>query len=383
MRNFIFKRPKLAAAYCDSLAGKGIADARSGLFLAGPRRVGKTTFLQEELIPEAEKQGWVPIYVDLWSKKNINPSNLIEEAVKEKIAFYEGKLAKLAKGMRLEKIKIMGTFVIDFTQPGFPENITLAQVLHTLHKLAGKPIFLVIDEAQHALTTDEGLNTLFAIKSARDQMNVGLEKIPSLMLVFTGSNRDKLGNLLLKKSQPFFGSEIITFPLLDKDYTDAFTDWVNKSLSSQNQFSKANMWQAFKLVGHRPEILRQLASRIALSGDAKRFSEVLEKDALIWHEQIWGEYENDFSSLTVLQQAILTVLIDEKNLWSPFSEQSMGRYKQITGQQEISTATVQTAIQGLRERDLIWQSGRGAYSLEDEGFGEWFKHSHSTTSDVS
>ncbi len=49
-----FKRKSLAGAFCDNLAGKGIADATSGLFLAWPRRVGKSTFLIEDLIPEAE-----------------------------------------------------------------------------------------------------------------------------------------------------------------------------------------------------------------------------------------------------------------------------------------------------------------------------------------
>jgi hypothetical protein len=47
--NLIFKRAYLAQAYCDSLAGKGIRNATSGLFLAGPRRAGKSMFLLEDL----------------------------------------------------------------------------------------------------------------------------------------------------------------------------------------------------------------------------------------------------------------------------------------------------------------------------------------------
>jgi hypothetical protein len=51
--DFTFKRVSLAQAYCDSLAGKGIVNATSGLFLAGPRRVGKSTFLINDLILNA------------------------------------------------------------------------------------------------------------------------------------------------------------------------------------------------------------------------------------------------------------------------------------------------------------------------------------------
>ncbi len=46
----------------------------------------------------------------------------------------------------------------------------------------------------------------------------------------TGSNRDKLAQLVIKKEQPFFGSDITAFPLLGKDYTDFFTAKVNKAL---------------------------------------------------------------------------------------------------------------------------------------------------------
>ena len=68
------------------------------------------------------------------------------------------------------------------------------------------------------------------------------------------------------------------------------------------------------------------------------------------------------------------MLINEGRSWSPFSEDAMNKYREMTGQQNISTATVQTDIQTLRDRGFIWQSGRGAYVLEDESFAEWFWH---------
>lgn len=373
MHDFSFKRTHLAIAYCDSLAGKGIANARSGLFLAGPRRVGKSTFLTDELIPEAKNRGWEPVYVDLWANKNANPEKLIAEAIKANLLNYEGKTTKLAKPFKLNQVNIMGALVLDFSHPGFPENITLTDALRMLCHLSEKPVMLIIDEAQHALMTTDGLNAMFAIKSARDQLNTG-DQNTSMMLVFTGSNRDKLAHLVFKKDQPFFGSDITTFPLLNKDFTDTFTEWVNKSLAPHNYFSKDSLWRAFQLIGHRPEILRQVAGRVALNGEACNFSELIEQDALLWHDRIWNEFENSYNALTPLQQAILATLISQGRSWSPFSEDSIQAYKKIIGQQDLSTTAVQTAIQILRERDFIWQSGRGAYALEDDSFAEWFKH---------
>lgn len=378
MNYFSFKRPTLAVAYCDSLEGKGIANARSGLFLAGPRRVGKSTFLTDELIPEAHKRDWTTVYVDLWSNKNADPSLLIADAINSKIASYEGLFSKLTKSVKLDIVSLKGAVQFDFSKRGLPDKLTLTEALRILGKLAGKPILLIIDEAQHALTTENGLNTMFAIKSARDQLNVNLQK-PSLMLTCTGSNRDKLAHLVLKKDQPFFGSDIASFPLLDINYTDAFTDWANQSLAASNQFSKKSMWQAFILVGHRPEILRTIAGRIALSGDANEFTKLLEQDAVLWHNRIWEEFENDYAALSALQQAILQVLIEKNHAWVPFSEESINRYKMILQQGDVTTTSVQTALQYLRDHGFIWQSGRGIYTLEDESFAEWFKHSHKGT----
>lgn len=371
--NFIFKRPTLASAYCDSLSGHGITNAASGLFLAAPRRVGKSTFLLNELIPEAKKRDWTTIYIDLWANINANPADIIAEAIKNKILELDNKFSKITKKIKLDKINVMGTFVLNFSSPGLPENVTLTDALRILYKISNHPILLIIDEAQQALIDEKAMSAMFAIKSARDQLNSQSEKT-SLMLVFTGSNRDKLAHLVLKKNHPFFGSDVTSFPLLNKNYTDDFTQWVNKNLAPDNQFSEASMYQAFKLVGHRPEILRQIAGKIALSGEASNFAELLEKDALIWKNRIWEEYENDFNALTPLQKIILQVLIKKGQTWLPFSEESMQTYSQLTGQQDISTATVQTAIQSLRERGLLWQSGRGTYALEDESFAEWYIH---------
>lgn len=374
VENLTFRRPNLAQAYCDSLQGLGIANASSGLFLAGPRRVGKSTFLIQDLIPEVAARDWISIYVDLWSAQQTDPASLIIEAIKAVIAKYSGKLSKISSKVQIKKIKLLGSVELNFSEPGLPENVTLMQLVEHLIKLTHKPVLLIIDEAQHALASQSGLNAMFAIKSARDQINLGA-KTPNLMLVFTGSNRDKLAQLVLKKDQPFFGSDITSFPLLARDYTDFFTDQINQALVASNQFNAEDIWEAFRLVGHRPEILRQIVGRVAISNEAKSFSDLLKQDAFMWHGQIWQEYENDFNSLSTLQQAVLALLVQQERAWSPFSEESMSFYKEKTSL-PVKTPAVQVAVQALRDKGFIWQSGRGSYALEDEGFTEWFRHKH-------
>ena len=76
IKPFTFHRPGLAESYCDSLEGQGLADSRSGLFLAAPRRTGKSTFLREDMLPAMQKRGWTTIYVDLWADKSKDPAEV-------------------------------------------------------------------------------------------------------------------------------------------------------------------------------------------------------------------------------------------------------------------------------------------------------------------
>lgn len=377
LENLAFERAALAKAYCDSLEGKGITNAASGLFLAGPRRVGKSTFLTQDLIPQASARDWISIYIDLWSDQQADPALLIIEAIKATLAEHASKLSRLTSKVQVKKIKLLGSIELDFSAAGLPDNITLVQLLEHLAQLTKKTILLVIDEAQHALISENGLNAMFAIKSARDQINKR-DRAPDLMLVFTGSNRDKLAQLVIKKDQPFFGSSITSFPLLGRDYTDFFTSQINQGLASGNQFNNDDIWEAFHLVGHRPEILRQIVGRVAISNEAESFSDLLKQDAFVWHGQIWQEYENDFNFLSAQQQAVLALLIQQGRAWSPFSEKSMSFYKERLGT-IVKAPAIQTAIQALRDKGFIWQSSRGTYALEDEGFAEWFRHKYGET----
>ena len=78
---FVYHRQKLASSLVDGMAGVGIIDFSSGMFLTAPRRTGKSTFLKEDLIPACLSAGWEPVYVDLWSNRDADPSTLIESAI--------------------------------------------------------------------------------------------------------------------------------------------------------------------------------------------------------------------------------------------------------------------------------------------------------------
>jgi len=379
---FVFRRPGLAQGIADGLTGSGIQDYTSGLFLAAPRRTGKSTFLREDLIPECEARGWLAVYVDLWANKEKDPADLIAAAIAGALVPYEKGIRKLAKSMGIDKLNFLRTLTWDFSKPQLPEGATLTQALELLHSAAAKPVVLVIDEAQHALTTDAGVNAMFSLKAARDELNQGRGgEEGGLRLVFTGSNRDKLAHLVLGRNQPFYGSSITPFPLLGKEFTRAYTAHLNTHLAQTNQFISQDIDEVFELVGRRPEMLRAIIGNVALElGEASQLGELLRSNAELLRAGVWAEFESAYNALTLPQRAVLEVMADRSRSNEPFTPftdatvLAVGKVLEGMGSDtKPGTQTIQACIDALREKELVWKSSRGAYALEDKSFADWMK----------
>lgn len=369
---FTFHRPALASGYCDSLEGQGLVDSRSGLFLAAPRRTGKSTFLREDLLPTMLGRGWTTIYVDLWADKSKDPALLITSAVKKKMGDYAGIVAKMSRAAGLEKVNVLGALSLNFESTELPPGLTLTDALGALVEIGKAPVAIIIDEAQHALSTQTGIDAMFGLKAARDYLNLGSAQ-QMLFIVLTGSNRDKLAHLVFKRTQPFFGSQVTRFPLLGRDFTDAYTDFVNPQLAPSNQFSRDDMYEAFTTVGHRPELLRSIVGEIAINAGAEYLGIELKNGAQEIKERIWGVMESEFAGLPDIQRAVLETIIDQGKDYVPFSEASMRAYANLLQQEKISTASVQAALDVLREKGLVWRAAYGDYALEDESLAGWYK----------
>lgn len=253
---FMFRRSALAVEIADWLEGKDLKDYSQGMFLSAPRRTGKTTFLREDFIPECIRRGWLVVYVDLWNDLEADPSELIFQSVTSAIHGFESDKRCSKAEQRLVYSAMSAT--------------NLAHALEGLHKVSRKTVLLIIDEAQHALSSARGINAMFSLKAARDAMIQG-DGTAGLRLVFTGSNRDKLAQLLLNRNHPFYGAGITPFPLLGSDYVQAYTAHLNQRLALTNQLDGKDVESAFELVSRNPEMLRNVINTVALElGEAGR-----------------------------------------------------------------------------------------------------------------
>ncbi|MFJ4156848.1 hypothetical protein ACIPZF_18875 [Pseudomonas sp. NPDC089752] len=374
----ILRRDQLAQALAKDLAGESLVDYSSGMFLAAPRRTGKSTFLNNDFVPECLQRSWLPVYVDLWSDRDADPAELISGAIGTALGSFESTLVKAAKKAGVEKINLLRTLSWDFSRPQLPAGTTLAQALAVLHQVSGQMVVLIIDEAQHALNSEEGLNAMFALKAARDHLNRG-DRPDGLRLVFTGSSRDKLANLVLKSKQPFFGASITPFPLLGREYVEFVTQLWNRRLAQDNQFKVEDLEYAFELVGRRPEMLGKLLAEVSVGlGEAGNLGELLRTGALNHQAGVWSDYESAWNELSPLQQAVLEVMAERtlaKQPFSPFTDQTFTdvnrKLERAQAQANASATNVQKALDALRDKELVWKANRGEYALEDVSMAEW------------
>ncbi len=371
-----FPREALAQELVAALRGKAVfGDAHNGLFLAAPRRTGKSTFLQADLKPALEEAGAVVAYVDLWADLRRDPGILIADAISRALAPRLGVVSRATKAAGVESVTIAGALKIDVGKIGKIDGVTLPDALRALHEAAKASVALIVDEAQHALTSEGGEATMSALKSARDQLNRPGEV--NLMLVMSGSDRDKLLRLVNTSGAPFYGSQISRMPPLGQDFIDHVSRLITAQRPDLAPVDGATLLQAFETFGHRPQFFMEALGQALspLSGlQGVRFEQALLQAAKERQQADEAQMESEYLALRPLEQAVLWRLLEQGPRFRPYDGEALRFYRErVTGR--VTAQMVQRALESLRERNpaLVWKSARGEYAVEDAAIHRWFE----------
>ncbi|MGE4241594.1 AAA family ATPase [Ramlibacter sp.] len=370
-----FPRTALAEQLVQALQGRAfLGDVHNGLFLAAPRRTGKSTFLRSDLQPTLESAGVTVVYVDLWADPRRDPGALIAEAIGGSLDLHLGAVARAARRTGLKSVKLAGTVEIDTSRIGHVDGLTLVDALRALHERAGKPVALIVDEAQHALTSEAGEAAMTALKSARDQLNKPGQI--NLMLVMSGSDRDKLLRLVVSASAPFYGSQIQPLPPLDADFIAHVADLVEAQRPDLRPVDRPALNSAFAVFNHRPQFFMAglgavLSPLAALTG---RFEPALLEAAQDRLREDESQMESEFLGLKPTEQAVLWRMLEQGPRFRPYDSEALRFYRDKTGH-PVNATQAQRALESLRQRmpALVWKSARGEYSVEDAAMYRWYE----------
>ena len=375
-----FPRSRFARDTADAMQGMSLfGDAPNGLFLAAPRRTGKSTFLQRDLAPELERRGIAVVYVDLWADQTRDPASLIAEAIGKVINTQLGWVAKAAKSTHLQTISVAGALTMDTSKIGKPDGATLTDALLMLADHSSKPVALIVDEAQHALISVSGETAMAALKSARDTINSpGRER---LLLVMSGSDRDKLLRLVNANGAPFYGSSIQRMPALDKDFIGFVAALIESNSPQLRPVDTGKLLQAFQSFGARPQFFGDaLANALSpLSAGQGRFEDQLLEAAQLRQVEDEAQMESEFMSLRPIEQAVLWRLLEQGSRFRPYDAEALKFYKERVNEAgkpvvKVTAQTAQNALEAIRQRTpaLVWKSARGEYAVDDAMMHSWY-----------
>ncbi len=367
----IYHRPELARQMAQQLLRPGVLDEglRSGLFISGLRRTGKTTFLLNDLIPALEDAGALVIYVDLWSDTRTSPAVLVRDAVRKTLADLQSPASALTE--RLKRLSGLDVGALSFKfgfkleKVGVENGTTLAQALTELVDQVERDVVLIVDEVQHAITSEDGQQLMLALKAARDAINTRPGTPGHFIFIGSGSHRALVSELTSRRNQAFEGATSVPFPVLDDDYVAHLLKRLLKDKVGPLP-SKEVAVQAFRTLGNRPEefrkALRLLYQQVPSGGKPDQLLPVIAATL--------RSTAADVELMKVEQLGGLAVAVFERIASAPgdakgmFSADALAEYAAAIGR-EVRTEDVQRTINDLMAANIIMRRGHGLYGITD------------------
>lgn len=366
----IFQRPELAESMANQLLNPGVLDEglRSGLFLSGLRRTGKTTFLRNDLIPALEAAGALVIYVDLWSDTLANPATLVHNSIHKTLNDLQtpGSSA-LETFKRVSNIELGAAgfkFGFKLDSIGNPDGPTLAQALTEVVDQAKTDLVLIIDEVQHAISTDDGNQLLLALKAARDAINPRPNTPGYFLFIGTGSHRAQVSELTAKRNHAFSGATSAAYPLLQGDYVEFLLNRLAMTVKKEKLPSLEAAIEAFNTLGNRPEeMLKALRQLLQQEGEPDVFLPVIASTLRSAAASIELEKVEQLGSLA---QAIFNKIAStEGDARGIFSTDAAAEYSKSVGR-EVRVEEIQPVVIALVAENIIMRRGHGIYAITDQ-----------------
>lgn len=337
----------------------GVADT---LTLFAPRRMGKTEFVRYDLIPEAAKRGYVPVYVSFWDNPE-DPASALLVAIKATLA--ERHWWRRIKGAQFSVNasatgQVSATVSLAAETRVAPDSATLADLRKHFLELVKKNerVLLCLDEAQHLATSKAFENLVFFLRTLLD------ENRSVVRVMYTGSSRDGLRKLFSKRKAALFqSSSQIELPILGSGFIEHMRLCFREA--SGRSFSFTDGQKAFNKLNRVPREFRSVIEKMALNGS----EDIVRMADLVYADQMEdGRYSETWGRLKSIDQALL--------VWIAYGHASLyqddckNHLANELGVEVVETHTVQNAINRLRGEHLSLVS-HGTYEFEDTQFRDW------------
>ncbi len=355
--------PRNRLAY--QILGSFEAQLQTAVTVFAPRRKGKTTFVNRDLIPMAREKGFIVATADLWMDRD-HPERVISGALHEAIfgaGLFRRTIQRFARpGSLLKSVKGGAghdgvTLEAELAQD---QALSLQELFERFRSLGKGRALLIIDEVQHLATRNE-FESLTATLRALLQSAQG-----EVFALFTGSSQEGLAKMFRRSKAPFyqFSSEV-PFHDLGMEFAQhlgaAYKDVTGREWEVTEAFAK------FVARGQMPMYLRELY-KLCLTQNIS----VAEADKIAWGSMVdEGQFESVLRDLPPLDQAVLVGILTGQSLFSADYRAALA--DDLPSGQAPSTQQVQVALNRLKRRDLVANLDHGTWGIEDAALESYLR----------
>ena len=359
-----YPRPELAKKYLE-IFGIGLTSAR-GLF--AKRRMGKSEFLEQDLIPAAQAEDYLTAYLNLWDART-HPTPSLVAALSR--AMEPKGLSKLVKRLNtpLKKVKASGKV------PGLAEGSLeaeladgpavagplLSELLRGFDK-PGKRMLLVLDEAQVLAAP---LHTELA-----HSLRAGLDsRKQNIKVVFAGSSEPTLRRMFGRSTEPFYNwAPLEPFELLGTEFVKAMVNKVNQL--SRYPLTDEDALAAFVALHNTPEFFRRYLNRYLAYAELGAQAALEDTQTHVFNSANFSEV---WKKLLPADQEVLKLLA--QGVTDLHSEPARMRLGNSLGlDKPVSKNTPQQSLRRLQDENLVAKLDYGDYQLQDDAFAEWLRN---------
>jgi hypothetical protein len=359
-----YPRPELAAKYL-KVFDVGLTSARA---LFAKRRMGKSEFLEQDLMPAAREAGFLTVYLNLWDARS-HPAPALLHALSD--ALKPRGLTKLASSLKrpLKSVKAsakVGGMVegsVEAELGGVHTNTTprLTELIRNFNK-PRRRMLLILDEAQ-VLAEPAHKDLAHSLRASLDGRKQNIK------VVFAGSSEATLRRMFGRSTEPFYNwAPLEPFELLDEDFVLAMVGKVNRL--SKYPLKPKDAIVAFEALQRTPEFFRRYLNRYLAYADLGAKAALADTEAHVFND---ANFVSLWRQLLPADREVLALIAS--GVTDLFSEVSRRRLGSALGiDHAVGKNLPQQSLRRLQDSDLVLRLDYGKYQMQDDAFAEWVRN---------
>lgn len=344
-----FPRKELAQRFLDEYE-TGFSDV---VALFSPRQMGKTTFVEQDLLPLMKEHGYDAITIDFWADKS-DPNACMQIPL---LSWYRDKVPPKKRSVELSvNPKVV---VAD----GSNESLSLQQLFEEVKRYyqpdKGRKLVVFCDEIQHLATKAEFDDAAAALRTFFNHARY-------IRVILTGSSRSGLQDLFTRNRSPFFNmAGVRELPRLGPDFVRFVAD--NYEQITQSALPLPEAVRAFRTLNYTPGSFIGVVKLMIYHG-LNQFEQALK----LWHEDrgTASEFAKVWSSLRPADRAVLRALAFHPEA-GIYHQGTVSAICQEIDHPKPANHVVQHALARLQKSGLIYSPEKSLWMIEDQNLTDW------------